>query len=391
MLEWLREYLYPDGIFCKVCQQVTKHHRVKSRPSYSCQRCGHHEHPTAGTIFHRSRTPLRLWFRAIFLMAQTRCGISAKAIERDLGHPQDPWPMFHVIRSLLDEDVTDLDGTVEVDETYIGGKSRHIIHGDRPRAIREAKARKIMVVGMVERGGRVRAMVNPPGPIAGNVVEHVLPSAMVFTDESPVYKRLTGEGYLHRRVNHTAKVYVFGDVHTNTIEGFWSLVKRGISGTYHNVSEKYLQMYLDEFGFRYNHRMDVRPDVPDVPSSGREAVFRLTFRSALSNASRVNESLPAGGVGTLIVRSALPLMTLPEDPAFCRVDRSPISTRLLSRPHRTRTRSLLSGESHTASGSVCRRDIGSCKTRHPSGEQSRHSLDGDTGPLPASPRFLPVG
>jgi transposase len=114
-LEWLREYLYPDGIFCKVCQQVTKHHRVKSRPSYSCDRCGHHEHPTAGTIYHRSRTPLRLWFRAIFLMAQTRCGISAKAIERDLGVTyKTAWRMFHEIRALLNEEVTDLDGKVEI-------------------------------------------------------------------------------------------------------------------------------------------------------------------------------------------------------------------------------------------------------------------------------------
>lgn len=259
-LEWLREYLYPNGIFCKNCNAVTKHHRVKTRPSYSCQRCGRHEHPTAGTIFHRSRTPLRLWFRAIFLMAQTRCGISAKAIERDLGVTyKTAWRMFHEIRALLCEDVTDLDGTVEVDETYVGGKPRNPIYGNRSRSVRDAMAKKVMVVGMVERGGRVRAVVNPPGPIAGNVVEHVLPSAMVFTDESPVYKRLTGEGYLHRRVHHTKKIYVFGDVHTNTIEGFWSLVKRSISGTYHNVSEKYLQMYLDEFGFRYNHRMDVQP------------------------------------------------------------------------------------------------------------------------------------
>jgi transposase len=259
-LEWLREYLYPDGIFCKVCQRVTKHHRVKSRPSYSCDRCGHHEHPTAGTIFHRSRTPLRLWFRAIFLMAQTRCGISAKAIERDLGITyKTAWRMFHEIRSLLCEDVTDLDGTVEVDETYVGGKPRQHHFRNRSEQLKVAMAKKVRVQGMVERGGRVRAIVNPPRPLMGNVIEHVLPSAMVFTDEAPVYQRLTAQGYLHRRVHHTKKIYVFGDVHTNTIEGYWSLVKRGISGTYHNVSEKYLQMYLDEFGFRYNHRMDVRP------------------------------------------------------------------------------------------------------------------------------------
>jgi transposase len=259
-LEWLREYLYPEGIFCKVCDAVTKHHRVRSRPSYSCDRCGRHEHPTAGTIFQDSRTPLRLWFRAIFLMAQTRCGISAKQIERDLGVTyKTAWRMFHLIRSLLVEDVTDLDGAVEVDETYIGGRPRVPVHGDRPRAIREAKARKIMVQGMVERGGRVRATVNPPSPLAGNVVAHVMPDAMVFTDEAAAYTKLGRFGYQHRRIHHTMRIYVFGDVHTNTIEGFWSLVKRGINGVYHNVSGKYLQMYFDEYSFRYNHRMDVTP------------------------------------------------------------------------------------------------------------------------------------
>lgn len=135
-LEWLREYLYPDGIYCKGCQAVTKHHRVRSRPSYSCDRCGRHEHPMAGTIFEGSRTPLRFWFRATFLMASTRCGTSAKAIERDLGVTyKTAWRMFHQIRSLLCKDVTDLSGDVGVDETYIGGRPRALNRkqaGSRP-------------------------------------------------------------------------------------------------------------------------------------------------------------------------------------------------------------------------------------------------------------------
>src|ERR1051326_576573 len=258
-LEWLRDYLYPDGIYCKGCNAITKHHRVRSRLSYSCARCGHHEHPMAGTIFEGSRTPLRLWFRAIFLMASTRCGISAKAIERDLGVTyKTAWRMFRQIRSLLCEDATGLDGIVEVDETYVGGKPRYHTSNISQR-VREAKARKVTVQGFVERGGRLRATVNPPSPLLGNVIEHVLPSALVFTDEAAAYNRLGRRGYLHRRIPHAQRIYVFGDVHTNTIEGFWSLVKRGISGTYHSVSEKYLQTYFDEFGFRYNHRMDEQP------------------------------------------------------------------------------------------------------------------------------------
>jgi transposase-like protein len=109
---------------------------------------------------------------------------------------------------------------------------------------------------MVERGGRIRVEANPASPLIGNVVEHVLPSALVYTDEAAHYSRLAKRGYAHSRVHHTAKVYVSGDVHTNTIEGFWSLLKRGIDGTYHAVSNKHLQSYLDEFTFRYNHRHD---------------------------------------------------------------------------------------------------------------------------------------
>ncbi len=190
-------------------------------------------------------------------MTATRCGISAKQLERELGVTyKTAWRMFNRIRALLQEDVTALSGTVEVDETYVGGKPRFHVHGDIPRAIREAKARKITVQGMVERGGRVRVTANPASPLMGNVVEHVLPRTNVYTDEAVAYSKLGTQGYVHSRIHHSMNVYVSGDVHTNTIEGFWSLVKRGIGGVYHSVSAKYLQMYLDEYAFRYNHRND---------------------------------------------------------------------------------------------------------------------------------------
>jgi len=124
-LDWLRSYLYPEGIHCKLCERVTKHHRTVSRPSYSCDNCGHHVHPTAGTIFHKSSTSLRTWFHAIYLMASTRCGISAKQIERETGVTyKTAWRMFKQIRTLLDEDKT-LSGSVEVDEAYFGGKRKN--------------------------------------------------------------------------------------------------------------------------------------------------------------------------------------------------------------------------------------------------------------------------
>src|SRR5205823_3918380 len=138
-LEWLKSYLYPDGIFCEKCNRVTKHHRVVSRPSYSCDHCGHHVHPTADTIFHKSPTPLTTWFYAVYLMASTRCGISAKQIERETGVTyKTAWRMFKQIRSMLNETETGqkLGGKrgpgVEMDETYVGGVQK-MGAGRKPR------------------------------------------------------------------------------------------------------------------------------------------------------------------------------------------------------------------------------------------------------------------
>jgi transposase len=256
-LDWLRAYLYPDGIFCKVCQRVTKHHRVASRPSYSCDFCGHHVHPTADTIFHKSTTPLRLWFYAIYLMASTRCGISAKQLQRELGVTyKTAWRMFKQIRSLLDEDVTGLTGEVEADETYVGGHQR----GKPGRPGKDSN--KTPVVGVVERDGKVAALVThdaSKASIEPIIQEYVLPESLIYTDEWKAYDGLAGKGYIHHRIPHAEKVYVMGRVHTNTIDGFWSLLKRGISGVYHSVSAKHLQSYVNEYSFRYNHRDDTTP------------------------------------------------------------------------------------------------------------------------------------
>src|SRR3990170_1645780 len=274
-LEWLKNYLYPEGIVCEnaACPRtgkVTKHYRVVSRPSYSCAYCGHHVHPTAGTIFHKSTTPLRLWFFAVHLMATTRCGISAKQIQRETGVTyKTAWRMFRQIRTLLQEPVTPLSGEVEVDETYIGGRKR--TYGTRQEAARERLKNKQVVAGHVQRGGKVRAIHLPYGTanvLLPHVRRFVLPASIIYTDELPIYGRLSAFGYAHRRINHAAQVYVDGDVHTNTVEGFFSLVKRGISGVYHAVSAKYLQSYLNEYSFRYNHRNDERPMFMTILSRG---------------------------------------------------------------------------------------------------------------------------
>jgi transposase-like protein len=232
---------------------------VASRKSYSCQFCGHHVHPTAGTIFHKSSTRLQAWFYAIFLMSQTRCGISAKQLQREVGVTyKTAWRMFHQIRKLLvgDEGPAGTTGNpVELDETHIGGRSTHL--GECPKPGRPGiGSHKAAVSGVMERGHRVRARAIPDaktGTLMPVVKEHVLLESMVYTDEWTPHLNLPKRGYQHSRVNHDAKVYVDGNVDTQTIEGFWSLVKKGIGGVYHSVGSAHLQSYLDEYAFRYNH------------------------------------------------------------------------------------------------------------------------------------------
>jgi transposase-like protein len=249
-LEHVKEERWPDGVtHCDKCGIERKHHRVSGRTAYACQVCGNHIYPLAGTVFEKSTTSLRTWFYAMYLMGSTRCGISAKQIQRETGVTYTTaWRMFRQIRSLLSEDGLQLEGsTVEMDEMFHGGSRRTSSWRDN----------KVPVVGMVERGGRVVARVAQnvkKETLHGLVKQYVMPSSIVFTDDFVSYDGLQNLGYTHRRIRHSEKVYVSGDVHTNTIEGFWSTVKRGIGGVYHNVSAKYLQTYLNEYCFRYNRR-----------------------------------------------------------------------------------------------------------------------------------------
>jgi transposase len=243
-----------------------KYAMVNRNTSWACTGCGQPLHPTAGTIYHKSSTSLHLWFYAMYIMASTRCGVSAKQLERELGVTyKTAWRMFHLIRThLMTQDETPLDGKVEMDETYVDGKPRL---KDMPRradgsiAKGRSKKKKATVFGAVERSGRVRAEVVPDGEKGGigrRVGEFVLPAANIFTDEWVGYNKPGKHFNSHQRINHSKRIYVSGDVHTQTIEGFWSLVKNGIRGSHHAVSAKHLQGYLNEYAWRYNFRDDPR-------------------------------------------------------------------------------------------------------------------------------------
>jgi transposase-like protein len=252
------EARWPGGItVCdsEKCGSVErKHHHVTGRTAYACDYCGKHIYPLAGTIFEKSTTSLKTWFYAMYLMGSTRCGVSAKQIQRETGVTyKTAWRMFKQIRTLMAEDVKLEGSSVEVDEAYYGGKRK----GGGGRPMRGDK-QKSPILGMVERGGKVVAKVIPDTTaktLCGNIREYVMPASTVFTDELNAYNTVSeGRRYTHQRINHSSKVYVVGNVHTNTIEGFWSLIKRGLGGVYHSVSQKYLQSYLDEYSFRYNRR-----------------------------------------------------------------------------------------------------------------------------------------
>lgn len=252
-----RDRYAPDGhtAHCPRCERPRRFHRTKTRASYTCDSCGLHIHPMAGTIFEKSTTSLQLWFYAIYLIASTRCGISAKQLERELGVTyKTAHRMMKKIRTELmaDEDTDQLDGNVEVDETSWGGKPRHK-HRTRSEAM-AFRERKATVLGMVERGGRVRLRVIPSRRGEGlsrEVRANVKPSAMLITDDWVAYKPLRGE-YDHQVINHSAGHYVVGSIHTNTIEGFFGNLKTGMRGVYKHVSPRYLQSYLDEYAWRHN-------------------------------------------------------------------------------------------------------------------------------------------
>ena len=244
---------WPNGPRCIRCQAekiYTLNVSGSSRVVLKCAKCRKQFSATVGTIFEDSKIPLTKWFMAFQLMASSKKGMSAHQLHRMLDITyKSAWFMAHRIRHSMKQTPfgDKLGGIVEADETYIGGKS----HGMGPIA------NKMPVFALVERGGRVRSFTMPRVTalnLKRSIQEHVQPDAKLMTDEHPGYKAVGKQFADHQTVNHSQKEYVRGEASTNTVEGYFSLLKRGLTGTYHHVSQKHLHRYLDEFNFRYNAR-----------------------------------------------------------------------------------------------------------------------------------------
>lgn len=243
-------------ITCPGCGvEHAQFHLMRKRKAYACQECGHHTYPCAGTIFHKSRTPLTKWFMAMYLMTSTRSGVAAKELERALGVTYKcAWRMAHELRKLMAS--ADYSGPlggdgkhVEMDETRIGGEIRG-------RGYAAKNTNKTIVFGMVERDGKVRTGPVPDDTMStleNIIIENVTPDTIVTTDGHASYGRL-GRAYKHEAVNHSIGEYARGIHHTNTIEGHWSQMKRSIKGTHVHVSAKHLWKYCAEFDYRRNYR-----------------------------------------------------------------------------------------------------------------------------------------
>ena len=226
---------------------------LESRRQYQCSKCRFQIAPTANTIFHKSDTPLTLWFYAIFIFSTAKSGLSAKQLQRQLGVTyKTAWRMLTFIRKAIPQSESKLKGDVEMDSGFMGG---HGNAGKDNKDLGKVMKGKSVVMAAVERGGKIRAKVtfdNTAWSIQTFLQKNVDTTARLITDASHSYITPAKE-YKRETINHK-KEYVRGDIHINTIETFWSHVKRSVKGTHKAISKKYLQSYLDGFVFHYNNR-----------------------------------------------------------------------------------------------------------------------------------------
>ncbi len=254
-LSHIMKTLYPDNLIrCTKCQKQTKFYKLKNILAYSCGHCGHHIHPMVQTPFYRSHTPLQKWFYAIWLFTTSKNGVSAKEIQRQTGVTyKTAWRMCNKIRGYMAflNNHSRMEGHIEMDETFIGGVQKG-------KSGRNVNGKKAVIFGIVKRGGDLVACHVPNAkkrtlfPI---ISRYVSTNCTVSTDEYVVYKKLWKLHITkHGTSNHRHGQFVNGIHHTNTIDGFWSILKRSIKGTYVHVSKKHMDGYLGEMVFRFNWR-----------------------------------------------------------------------------------------------------------------------------------------
>jgi len=269
--EYLEQLRWPDGVTCPRCNSKDII-PIQARKQHHCRGCLHHFSVTAGSIFHDSHLPLSTWFATAYMMIESKKGVSANQIKREMGISyKTAWYLCHRIRAAMGAAKQEqLDGVLEVDETLVGGKVRGKGHG--------YKGNKTTVAGVVQRGGDIRLQVvkdRSRETLHELIKQHAHDKATaIYTDDWEAYKGIGDADTIHDTVNHSAKEYVRGDVHTNSVESVWSLLERSIIGAFHQVSKKHLDAYLDELEFRFGNRRN--------PHLFRETIRRLISSEAVT-------------------------------------------------------------------------------------------------------------
>jgi transposase len=264
-LQHIFDSRFGQGYKCPNCERKAKWYRLGKARAFSCGICGHHIHPTAGTLFHDSRTSLQSWFIAIHMFTVSRHGVSGKELERQLGVTyKTAWRMGHQIRKHMEQvdGEIPLSGDVEIDETYVGGKSHGMGCG-------RGTKNKTIVFGMLQRDGQVMTKIVPDCKIKTLhpiIEENVQKGSTTHTDEFISYHNLGKKGYNHKVVHHNQKEYVLNGSHVNGLENFWKFLKGSIRSTHIHVSKKHLHKYAKEFEYRFNSRLNPSAMFPALVS-----------------------------------------------------------------------------------------------------------------------------